>query len=152
MSRFSQEKQSRLLGLLGEEMAMFERIRGLTEKQAELLANDEMDALDESLDQRQEIIGKINGLHQETEVLMQSYISFSTSAGGGKIAAIETAVEQIRGVVSACVSRNESNITAAKDTNEEHVKRINELSLGRKSLGAYAPNAPNNSMHFDQKT
>ena len=152
VSKFSQEKQSRLLGLLGEELALFKQIRGLTEKQTELLTADDTEAFDESLERRQELIEKINGLHQETDLLMQSYISFSSSAGGGKIDAVETAAERIRGVIAECAALNDSNITMVKGMAEEYVKRIDKLSLSRKSLGAYAQNVPSNSMHFDRKT
>ena len=141
-----------MIALLGEELAVFEQIRDLTGKQTDLLAVDDVKALDESLDRIQELIGKINGLHQESDVLMQSYISFSDSAGGGKDPGIETAVEKLRGVIAECAELNEKNTTLAKETAEEYIKRIGKLSLSRKSLGAYAAQVPNNSELFDKKT
>ena len=152
MNKFSQEKQSSLLKLLEEEMAVFEQIRELTEKQTDLLAVDDAEALDETLDRRQELIEKIKGLHQESDVLMQSYISFSKAAGGGKDVKIETAAEKLRQVITECAELNERNMASAKETAEEYIKRIGKLSLSRKSFGAYAPQMPNSSELFDKKT
>ena len=152
MNKFSQEKQSRLLELLGEELAIFRQIRELTEKQTELLAADETEAFEKSLEPGQELIKKINGLHQETDVLMQSYISFSASSGGGKIAAIETAAEQLRAAITGCAELNDKNISTIKGMNEDNSERIGKLSLSSKSIGAYAQNIPRNPEHFDKKS
>ena len=84
--KFSSKEEARLLELLGEEQAIFERIRALTGEQATLIAADDMEAFNGSLDSRQELIEKINGLHQETNVLMQSYISFSGDAAPEAVA------------------------------------------------------------------
>ena len=152
MKDFSQDKQSRLLALLTEELAIFKQIRELTGKQAELLGTEDVTALDESLTSRQELIEKINGLHQETEVLMQSYISFKGAAGKSKIAGIETASDELRGVIIECAGLNDKNMALAKGKNEEYSERIGKLNVGRKSLGAYAQSIPNNSELFDTKT
>jgi len=152
VSRFSRDDEARLLELLGEELEIFERIRGLTGKQAELLSADDIEAFDESLDRRQILIEEINGLHQEASGLMQSYISFSGAGGGSKIDAVEIAAERLREVISECAEQNEKNTAAAKEMAEDYIKRIGKLSLSRKSLGAYALNVPNNSELFDRKT
>ena len=152
MSEFSRDKQTRLLALLGEELSIFEQIREMTGKQAELLAADDIAALDKSLDRRQELIEKSNGLHQETDVLMQSYMSFSDSTGGAKIGDIEAAAEKLRGIITECAGLNERNMSSAKEIAEDYVKRIDKLSIGRKSLGAYAQSVPNDSEIFDRKT
>ena len=152
MKDFSQDKQSRLLALLSEELAIFKQIRELTGKQAELLGTEDVTALDESLASRQELIEKINGLHQETEVLMQSYISFKGAAGKSKIPGIEAASDELRGVIIECAGLNDKNMALAKGKNEEYSERIGKLNVGRKSLGAYAQSIPNNSELFDTKT
>ena len=72
MSKFSREDEMRLIKLLSDEHALFGQIRALTEKQSAFLKQDDTDAFEGSLDERQELIEKINGLHQETKVLMQS--------------------------------------------------------------------------------
>jgi len=148
----SRDEETRLLELLGEEQKLFEQIHGLTVQQAELLAADDIEAFDKSLDSRQELIEKINGLHQETNILMQSYISFSGSPGGMKSAAAEAALESLRDKISLCAELNEKNMAAAKEMAEDYIKRIGKLSLSRKSLGAYALSVPNNSELFDKKT
>ena len=152
MNEFPRDKEARLLKLLGDEAAIFSKILELTGKQTELLAADDLEEFEKSLNQRQEFIEQINGLHQEAEALMQSYVSYSESTGRKKIAAIEQAIEKLRDVISECAGLNESNIAAAKEMTGEYVKRMDELNVGRKSLGAYAQNVPNNSELFDKKT
>jgi len=159
--KFSSKEEARLLELLGEEQAIFERIRALTGEQATLIAADDMEAFNGSLDSRQELIEKINGLHQETNVLMQSYISFSGDAGAGsggagsegaKSAKVEAARELLNGVIAECADMNAKNQAAANEMAEEYAKRIEKLNLSRKSLGAYALGVSNNSELFDTKT
>jgi len=149
---FSQIDESRLLVLLGEELDIFRQIGSLSIKQAEMLAADDLEAFEGSLERRQELIEKINGLHQDTDLLMQSYISFSDSANGEMSDAIESTAGQLRDAIADCASTNDKNMVAAKEKAEEYIKRIGKLSLSRKSLGAYAQSVPNNSELFDRKT
>jgi len=152
VNEFSRNDETRLLKLLGEEQELFEQIRGLTEAQTQLLAADDIEAFDKSLDSRQKLIEKINGLHQETNILMQSYTSFSKFRSGNKSGAIETAVQRLRGSIAGCAEINEKNTATAKGMADEYTKRIGKLNLSRKSLGAYSLNVPNNSELFDKKT
>jgi len=152
VSNFSRNDESRLLVLLGEELEIFRQIGSLSIKQAELLAADDMEAFEGSLERRQGLIEKINGLHQETDLLMQSYMSFSDAGTGEVSDAIETTAGQLKEIIADCVSTNDKNMVAAKEKAEEYIKKIGKLSLGRKSLGAYAQTLPNNSELFDKKT
>jgi len=149
---YSQENEARLLKLLEKELELLEQMLKLTERQTSLLAEDEVDAFDRSLDSRQQVIEQINGLHQESDALMQSYVSFSTSAGGVKNETIEAANEQIRSALTECAALNEKNIVEVKAKAEDYMRRIGKLSLSRKSLGAYAHTVPNGSELFDKKT
>ena len=152
MNDFSRENEERLLELLGQEYGILEQIRAMTEKQTELIAADDIDAFNKSLDRRQELITQINGLHQESDVLMQSYISFTASGGGSKISAVDEASGKIKAIVSECALKNEKNTSAAKEKAEEYIKQIGKLSLTRKSLGKYAQSVPNSPELFDKKT
>ena len=152
MSGFSKDKEARLLELLSQELEIFERMRELTGKHAELIAEDEVDALGESLDRRQELIEKINGLHQESNALMQSYMSYSNSAGGKSIGEIEKAAGRIRDIIAECAGLDEKNTEAAKEKVEQYKVRANKLSLNRKSMGAYIQGVANNPEMFDKMT
>ena len=152
MKGFPQENAGRLLELISREIEEFEQILKLTEKQTELIAAEETDALSDSLDSRQELIDKINGLHQETDLLMQSYISFSTTAKGESIGAIDEAIERLDGIIARCAAIDGKNTTLAKEKAEDYIKRIGKLSLTRKSIEKYAPGIPNDSEYFDKKT
>jgi len=149
---FSQDKKARLLELLGQEFDLFRQMYELTEKQAMLLAADDIDAFDNSLDRRKELIEEINGLHQETDILMQSYMSFAGSVSGEKIAAIEIAVAQRQDVILGCAVLNEKNTSVAKEKAEDYIGRIGKLSQSRKSLELYIPDTPNKAELFDRKT
>ena len=151
MNSFPKDKESRLLALLRQELELFQRIREITGKQTEMLADEDIEAFDESLDSRQALIEEINGLHQESDILMQSYLSFSGSAGGQKIGAIEEVAGQLRGVIEECTELDSKNMALSKEKAEEFVKQIGKLSQGRKGLGAYIHNVSQNSELFDKK-
>ena len=152
MSIFSGDSAARLLELLGTELEVFGQMLELTAKQTELIAWDDIDALDESLDRRQELIEKINGLHQESDILMQSYISYLDTAGGKNNGSIDYASAQIRETAAKCAELNEKNMAAAKEKAEGYKERIGKLSLGRKSMGAYIQGVANTPEMFDKRT
>ena len=151
MSNFASADKERLSKLLGEELEIYGQIKKLTDKQAELLAKDDIDAVNGSLDKRAELIEKIKGLHQDSEPLMQSYVSF---AAGGKNddSGIENLREQIRAAIEICMKLNNENIDGMKGKTEEHTKKIDEQSAKRKGIGGYVQSVPNTPEVFDKKT
>jgi len=124
----------------------------MTAKQTELLAADDIDGFDSSLDSRQEFIEKIKGLHQETDILMQSYTSIHGTAAGGSNGAVEQAAARRREMIAKCAALNERNTVTAKEKAEGYIKRIGKLSLSRKSIELYAPGLPNKPGLIDRKT
>ena len=152
MSKFTKGKEERLLELLNEELKLFERMREQTTKQKDLLERDDMTAFDKSLDIRQELIEKINGLHQESDILMQSYMSYCKTQSGKKNEAIDKLWEGLRSGISECHEQNVKNMAAIKEKKEEFKKRISELDTSKKTLDAYALTVPGNSELFDKKT
>ena len=151
MSDFSRADESRLLTLLMQQTELFGQIRGKTQEQKELLAADDIVSFELSLAHRQELIEQINGLHQESELLMQSYLSLK-AAGKGKSKAIDEAAVKLREIVSQCVSMNDVNTETAKTLAEDYIKHIGKLTQSRKSIGAYAPEMPVNPERFDTMT
>jgi len=149
---FTHSEAARLLELLGQEQKLFNRVLELTEKQAGLLAADDIEAFDKSLDGRQELIEEIDGLHQELDVLMQSYVLFSASSSGGMIEEIQNAVAERYDLIARCVALNGENEAVAKEKAEDYIKRIGKLSLSRKSIEVYAPDMPDSSILFDEKS
>ena len=152
MSKFPPEDKKKLLEFIGREIELFGKIRELTAEQKEFLAADDMEGLNLSLDKRQQIIEKINGLHQESDVLMQSYISFSNSRGGEKIAEIESGQARIRAVLEECAELDGENALMANKRVLDYGRQIDELSTRRKGIGKYALDVPNNPEHFDKMT
>ena len=152
MNDFSQGKETRLLELLDQEIELFTRIYELTEKQAALLTEDDVGAFNSSLDSRQELIEKINGLHQESDSLMRSYASFTGSATGKKIDQIESAVAKRQELMAGCLALNGKNTAVAKEKAGDYIKRIEKLSQDRKGLETYTPSVPNDPELIDKKT
>ena len=155
MSGFPRDKQARLLQLLAQELELFGKIRELTEEQSRMLAEeepDEPDSFNESLDRRQEVIEQINGLHKESNPLMQSYISFSKSPGGKKIGEIEDSAGSLKAAIAECAELNEKNMAAAKEITAQYGQQIDKLSAGRKSIGLYVQGLDNKPEHFDKMT
>ena len=150
MGVFPQEK--RLLELLGEATALAGRVAGIAKEQAEMLASDDLESFNKLLDNGQEIINKINGLHQESEALMQSYASFVSSANGKKIAAIEIAAARFVELLEQCAQLNKKNLDDAREKTDGFIRQIGNMSMKRKSLGLYAQPSGENSARFDKKT
>ena len=152
MNGFTKENETRLIGLLDRENELFRRIDELTKEQAKQLEEDDIEAFDKSLDRGQELIEQINGLHQESDSLMQSYISYRDSAGGMEITAINEAAARLSSVIESCVALNDKNTITAKEKAEGYTGQIGKLSLNRKGIGAYIQGVPNTSELFDKRT
>ena len=150
MSEFTRDNAVRLLGLLRKEHELFEQMLKLTEKQKELLAADDIEELDKSLDRRQEIIEKINGLHQESNLLMQSYMSYQKAPGKKKVNEIEAASKQLKDTIAKCAALNEKNTAAANEKNKAYTEQIDKLSSARKSIGSYIQPIENDPEMFDK--
>jgi len=151
VSNFSSADTKKLSNLLSDKLEIYERIRKLTEEQTELLAKDDIEAFNSSLDKREELIEKINGLHQESEPLMQSYVSTSAD-GKNENSEINKLEKSIREVLVFCADLNAKNINGMKEKTEEHIKKIDEQSAKRKGIGGYAQSVPNTPEMFDKKT
>ena len=152
MNGFSRDERARLLKLLGREIELMGQIYELTEKQTEVLAADDISAFDSLLDSRQELIEKINGLHQESDILMQSYLSSPDPLVGGKPGEIDEAVAERQDLFARCAALNEENAKAATEKAEGYIKRIGKLSMSRKSMELYAPGLPSQPEMIDKKT
>jgi len=151
VSKNSSDDTVRLVKLLEEELEKYEQIYKLTEKQTELLAKDDIDAFNVSLDERAGLIEKIKGLHQESTPLMQSYVSLS--AGGNNIINdIESLKKQIREKLEACNDLNNKNIAVMGEKTKEHSTKIDEQKAKRIGIGGYAQSVPNSPEMFDRKT
>ena len=149
MSKSTPADTERLLELLEEELKIYGQIQKQTEKQAELLAKDEIETFNSSLERRAELIEKIKGLHQESDPLMQSYVS---GAADGKNSDIEKINKKIRQALEICSGLNSDNVAAMKEKTQEHTKKIKKQSEKRKGIGGYAQSVPNTPEMFDKKT
>ena len=150
MSKTASADTEKLSKLLSEELELYGQIRKLTEKQTELLAEDDIDAFNISLEQREALIEKIKGLHQESNPLMHSYISFSKK--DNKDNEVEELKAKIRKLLEICAEKNDNNIESMKIKTEDHTKRIDEQSAKRKGIGGYAQSVPNVPEMFDKKS
>jgi DNA primase large subunit len=157
-------EMERLFELLCDELEIYGQIRKLTEYQAEFLEkiedNDEYDAFNSSLDKREGLIGKIKGLHQEKETLMQSYVSFTKNETNNtvntniksNISEIENIKKQIQDILKICSDLNDKNIILMKEKTKEQTHKIDEHSAKRKGIGGYAQAVVNTPEMFDKKT
>ena len=150
MSKFSSSEMERLAKLLGKEHTLYEQIRKLTQQQTQLLAKDDIEEFNDSLDKREELIEKIKGLHQESDALVQSYTSYAEAGTGNN--EIDKLRSDIRELVQICVNLNDDNIMAMREKTDDHSKKIDEQSAKRKGIGGYAQSVPNTPEMFDKKT
>ena len=149
MSLLEPSDTRRLLELLEEELKIYGQIQKQTEKQAHLLARDDIETFNDSLEKRAKLIEKIKGLHQESDPLMQSYISLAKDERNSEIDAIN---KEIHEALEICSRQNVENVTAMKEKTEEQTKKIKKQSEKRKTIGGYAQSVPNTPEVFDKKT
>ena len=150
MSKNTSADNKRLLELLSEKLEIYKKIQKNTEEQAQLLDKDDIEALESSLDKREKLISKINGLHQESEPLMQSYVSLSAE-DKKEFPEIPKLENEIREILTNCAKLNEANISLMTEKTEKHTKKIEEHSAKRKGIGGYAQSVPNTPEVFDKK-
>jgi len=151
VSKFSNENAARLTELLQQESDLLKSLRDKGMEQVSLLETGEIEAFAESLEKGQAIIGKIDGLHQEINVLMQSYVSFLDS-GNKKIDAIEVLRIEVRTIVAECAKLNEKNMAKAGEKVNNITGEITDKSQKRKSVGVYGQGVVTSSEYFDKKT
>jgi len=151
VSKFAPADKERLMKLLSEKLKIYKQIRKLTEEQTELLIEDDIEAFDSSLDKREKLIEKINGLHQESEALMQSCVSTSND-DSEENSDIKNLEKEIHGILLDCANMNEKNIEVMKEKTLEHTRKIDEQSAKRKGVGGYVQSVPNTPEVFDKKT
>jgi len=149
VSKTASEDLERLSKLQSEELELYKKIRKLTEEQTELLAKDDIEAFNISLDKREKLIEEIKGLHQESNPLMQSYAS---SSSGSKSNTVEELKKEIREIIEICAKLNDKNVIFLKEKTENLTKEIDEKSAKRKGIGGYAQSVPNTPEMFDKKT
>jgi len=151
VSNFASADKERLTKLLSEKLKIYKQIKSLTEEQTELLAKDDIEAFNSSLDKREELIKKINGLHQDSEPLMQSYVSTSTEDNENN-SDINNLEKEIREILTDCAKLNDVNIAVMKEKTTEHTKKIDEQRAKGKGVGGYVQSVPNTPEVFDRKT
>ena len=149
MSNFTSAEQ--LIVLLSDELGLYEKILKLTEEQTKLLAGDDIEAFNGSLDKRETLIEKIKGLHQESGTLMQSYISLSSNTKE-KNKKIDDLRKQIHDIIKQCADLNDKNIAVMNEKTSEHTKKIDDQSSKRKGISGYAQSVPNMPEVFDKKS
>ena len=151
MSNFSPADKEQLAKLLSEKIKVYGQIRKMTEEQSGLLDKDDIEAFNVSLNKREKLIEKINGLHQDSDTLMQSYVTFSSASSGGD-KEINKLRNDIHDALKACAELNDKNIASLQSKSESQKERINKQSAKRKGIGGYAQSVPNVPEMFDKKS
>jgi len=151
VSEFASADKERLTKLLNDKLDIYKKIFKLTEEQAKLLDKDDIEAFNGSLDKRAGLMEKINGLHQESETLMQSYVSTSSDTDK-KNSEINILNKEIIEILNDCANLNDKNIALMNEKTQEHIKKIEEQSAKRKGVTGYVQSVPNTPEVFDKKT
>ncbi|MCL1835276.1 MAG: flagellar protein FlgN [Oscillospiraceae bacterium] len=149
MSRF--HEAARLRELLDMEAEVSAGMLELLKQQTRLLEAGDAEELNKSLVESARLMGKFDGLHQETEPLMQSYILYLGSDGAKEDKQLEAAWQRVTELLGECSELNKKNVAEAKEGVQEYVRRIGSLSMKRESLGRYAQPTGDNSAMFDKK-
>ncbi|MDR2599619.1 MAG: flagellar protein FlgN [Oscillospiraceae bacterium] len=149
MSKNETQGADKLIELLSEKLELFEQIYKATEKQSKILSDEDYDieAFDKLIDKRQELIEKINGLHQKLDPMMQSFVS---SPSYKKDSEIEKLKDKIQNKVKECSDLNNENMEIISDKTDNQKDKIEKQSAKRKGIGGYAQAVPNTPEVFDR--
>jgi flagellar biosynthesis/type III secretory pathway chaperone len=149
VSKDDAQGANKLIELLSEELELFEQIYKATEKQSKILNVEDYDieAFDKLIDKRQELIEKINGLHQKSNPMMQSFV---TSPSYKKDSEVEKLKEKIQSKVKQCANLNDENMAIISDKTDNQKDKIEKQSAKRKGIGGYAQAVPNTPEVFDR--
>ena len=151
MRVFSEDEAARLCELLQQELEGFSGILKLINEQTASIEADNTDNFIETLDRTQELITIIDGLHRESNELMQSYKSHAGTIGEGKTTEIDTIYGKLESIIVECAGLIEKNTIAAKEKNQDYIERIGRLNLNRKSIGSYIQKVASAPEIFDKK-
>jgi len=152
VSEFARKNEERLIILLTQEAELLGKFFEESLAQEELLREDKAEEFIKSLERGGKLIEKVNELHQETHLLMQSYVSFSETENR-KIDAVETAKDKLRDAMQKASELNEKNTAVALEKQKEFSQKISKVNQNRKSIGLYAQvSGTNRSELFDKKT
>lgn len=132
------------------------RFKNETLRQTGVLKASDVDAFVGSVDARQKLIDEISVLHQELDVLMQSYAVSEGqavhSAGLGSDRAREL-TRETQALVTEILELDKKNVGLAQELMKhlgEEAKRANQ---SRKSIGLYNPEQKlEGSVYFDSKS
>ncbi|MCL2627817.1 MAG: hypothetical protein FWD44_03870 [Oscillospiraceae bacterium] len=149
MSKFESSDRGKLQEYLKQELEAFEKIRALTQELAEQINEDKVDALNKTLSKRQEQIEKINGLHQESSLLMQSYASLQQGEKDGEI---DDILSQIQEITQSCANLNDESFNILRVKSEEQTEKIDKQSAKRKGISGYAQAVAYAPEVIDKKT
>ena len=144
--------KKQLFESLEQNLKLFGKVREISLNQKNLIAEDDFEALNESLQKRQDVIDKINGLHRDFAPLMQSYVSFAESGGGATDSEIEKASKKLTELINECAVLNDSNMQMLKDKMKTHSEKSEKMRQSRESLGLYAQGGVNSAELFDKMT
>ncbi|MDR1117338.1 MAG: flagellar protein FlgN [Oscillospiraceae bacterium] len=134
MSDFDRD---RLIKLLESKERYVKECLEITKKQREIVSAEDIDAglLTSSLNERRVNIDKIEGLHHEINVLMQSYLANGTNEiGDSEIDALQSRIDGVITQIRELDVQSEKSIRDSMDASLSEAKRLNQ---NRRGIGAY---------------
>ena len=154
MGGLTPERIGRLLELQRQKRELLREFHELTLQQERLIELEETAVLKENLNQRQELITEIDTLHQELNLLMQTYSEYSQQAGADpaaqEIGALQQESQKLLQEIAALDEQNQARTARQIDRFRDEVKR---LSLGRRTIQSYNQSiSALGSELFDKKT
>ena len=150
MKAFTSDDSKKLLELLEKQHDLVEEILKITKGQSELVQIRDVEQFGNTIDQVDEIIEQINGLHQEASPLMQSYNLYKTSSGGSAVPEIDKLTSSLQAKLSEGSEIHQYNIGLVTDTKGELTKEIAKLADEKKGVGGYKTEVPRESKLIDK--
>lgn len=155
MAAFAPEQYARIMELQQQKKTLLQEFHGLAQLQQEIIEREDTTALQGNLNRRQELITQVDTLHQELDLLMQSYPPIRQQLGEShpQVAALTALQNEIQDILRQIAALDTQNQARAARQLQHFRDEIKRLSLGRKTLQSYSQGAVSlGSELFDKKT
>jgi hypothetical protein len=137
----STRDRENLLGLLGQKKELLTKMRDVTKQFGTLLENDDVDTFADGLQQREDIISKIDAFTRMERQMPKI-----------EDEQVESLKQQSRDIIHEILKIDEQNKVLAQKKIEQYRVQVRSLNQQRKGIGQYSKAyQKNEAFYFDEK-
>ena len=137
----NKQDRDNLLGVLEQKKEWLSKMRDMTEQLAALLGDDDVDAFSDGLEQREDIISKID-----------AFTRMERQMPDVEDEQVELLKQQTRDIIREIMKMDEQNAALAQEKIEQYRVQIKNMNQQKIGIGQYArAYQANEAFYFDEK-